>query len=186
MVSDDPFRDWIKKKDDKNVYCKYCQKDINTTNGGEVELKPQAAVKKHKVRSPVTIGGIKIHAAEPITTSPDSGSLSTDAVTKKTQTSIENVFEMDNIINAEIRWCLKVVESRYSQRSCDQIVELLAIMFPAREIAKMMLGRTKGGYIINHGIAPHFNELLLAGANQSFRLMKVLIHNYKECKWMYW
>ena len=39
-------------------------------------------------------------------------------------------------------------------------------MFP--EIAKKMtLARTKGGYIINHGIAPHFNELLLVEANQS-------------------
>ena len=92
------------------MYCKYCQKDINTTNGGEA-LKRHTAGQKHEDRSPVTIGGIKIHAAEPITTSPDSGSLSTDAVTKKTQTSIENVFEMDNIINVEIRWCLKVVES---------------------------------------------------------------------------
>ena len=103
-LSDDPFRDWIKKKDDKNVFCKYCQKDINTTNGAEEALKPHATDKTHKVRSPVTIGGIKIHAAEPITALPDSGSLSTNAVIKKTQTSIENVFGMDNIINAGIRW----------------------------------------------------------------------------------
>ena len=40
-------------------------------------------------------------------------------------------------------------------------------MFPDSEIAKMTLNRTKGGYIINHGIAPHFNELLLAGAKHS-------------------
>ena len=113
--------------------------------------------KKHKDRSSVTIGGIIIHAAEPITASADSGSLSTKK-TKKTQTSIENLFQRDNIINAEITWCLKVVESRYSQRSCDQIVELFAVMFPDSEIAKqMMLGRRKGGYIINHGIAPPFN-----------------------------
>ena len=34
-------------------------------------------------------------------------------------------------------------------------------MFLDSEIAK------KSGYIINHGIVPHFNELLSAGANQS-------------------
>ena len=100
----------MKKKDDKNAFCKYCQKDINITNGGEAALKRHAAGQTHKDRSPVTIGGIKRHTAEPIAASADRGSLSTDAVTKKTQSSIENVFERDNIINAEIRWCLKVVE----------------------------------------------------------------------------
>ena len=168
-LSDDPFRDWMKKKKhDKNAFCKYCQKDINITNGGEAALKRHAAGQKHKDRSPVTIGGIKRHTAEPIGASADRGSLSTDAVTKKTQSSIENVFERYNIINAEIRWCRKVVKSRYSQHSCDEIVELFAVMFPNSEIAKKMtLGRTKCGYIINHGIAPHLNELLLAEANQS-------------------
>ena len=50
----------------------------------------------------------------PIAASVDGGSLSTGAVTMKTQSSIENVFERDNIRNAEVRWCLEVVESRYS------------------------------------------------------------------------
>ena len=138
-----PFKDWIKKKDDKNAFCKYCHKDINITNAGEAALKCHAAGQKHKDKSAVTIGGIKRHTAAPITT--------TDAVTKKTQSSIENVFEIrrtDNIRNTEIRWCLKVVESRYSQSSCDEIVKLFAEMFPDSEIAKKMTsGRTKGGYI---------------------------------------
>ena len=63
-LSDDPFRDWI-KKDDKNASCKYCQEDINITNG-EAALKLHTAGKMHKVSSRVTIGGIKIHAAESI------------------------------------------------------------------------------------------------------------------------
>ena len=41
-LSDDPFRDWIKNKDDKIAFCKYCQKDINITNG-------EAALKRHAV-----------------------------------------------------------------------------------------------------------------------------------------
>ena len=102
-LSDDPFRDWIKKKDDKNAFCKYCQKDINITNGGEAALKRHTAGQKHKDRSPVTIGGIKTHTAEPIAASVDGGSLSTGAVTMKHQSSIENVFERDNMRNAEIR-----------------------------------------------------------------------------------
>ena len=55
------------------AFCKYCGKDIDITNGEEA-LKCHATGKKHKDRSPVTIGSIKIHAAEPIAASADSGS----------------------------------------------------------------------------------------------------------------
>ena len=36
---------------------RFVTKDTNITNGGEAALKPHAAGRKHKDRSPVTIGG---------------------------------------------------------------------------------------------------------------------------------
>ena len=77
-------------------------------------------------------------------------------------------FERDHIIDAEIRWCLKVVQSRYSQRSCDNVVKLFTAMFHDSEIAmKMMLHESKCGYVINHGIPPYWERLLLQEVTNS-------------------
>ena len=58
---------------------------------------------------------------------------------KQVQSSIDSVFERDHITDAEIRWCLKVVQSRYSQRSCDNVIKLFTAMFH----------KSKCGYVIN-------------------------------------
>ena len=76
---------------------------------------------------------------------------------KQVQSSIDSVFERDHIIDAEIRWCLKGVRSRYSQRSCDNVVKLFTAMFH----------KSKCGYVINHGIAPYWEHLLLQEVTNS-------------------
>ena len=78
------------------------------------------------------------------------------------QGTLETMVEKANVLLAEIRWVLKVVQSRYSQRSCNDINELFQVMFPGHKIIeKCSCGRTKCGYIINHGLAHYFVELLL-------------------------
>ena len=63
--------------------------------------------------------------------------------------------ERENVLLAEIRWVLKEVQSRYSQRSCDDINELFQVMFPGHKtIEKFSRDRNECGYIINHVIAP--------------------------------
>ena len=78
------------------------------------------------------------------------------------------MIEKNNIVDAEIRWCLQVVQSKYSQRSCNGIVELFTVMFPDSDIAKKMtLKKDKCGYMITYGIAPHLEELLLSEIKSS-------------------
>ena len=78
------------------------------------------------------------------------------------QGSFDTIVERKNVLLAEIRWVLKVIQPRYSQRSCDDINELLQVIFPGHKIIeKFPCGRTACGYIINHGLAPYFVELLL-------------------------
>ena len=49
--------------------------------------------------------------------------------------------------NAEIYWCLKVVISKMSLRSCDDLAPLFSVMFKDSNIAKeSSLARTKCGY----------------------------------------
>ena len=86
---------------------------------------------------------------------------------QKNQLSIPVMIEKSNIVGAEIRWCLQVVQSKYSQRSCNGIVELFTVMFPDSDIAKMTLKKDKCGYMINYGIAPHLQELLLSEIKSS-------------------
>ena len=64
----------------------------------------------------------------------------------------------DEILQAEIRWTLKTVESKYSQRSCENTAALFTAMFP--DSVNFQLQRTKCGYFVNQGIAPHFLQLL--------------------------
>ena len=64
-------------------------------------------------------------------------------------------------VHAEIRWALKVVLSKFSKRSCDDIAELFATMFPDSCIAKSMsCARTKIRYMVTFGLAPYFHECL--------------------------
>ena len=64
------------------------------------------------------------------------------------------------VISAEIRWALKCVASGFSSSSCEDVVHLMTGMFSDCNIAtKLTPGRTKVGYIVNYGIAPHFRTL---------------------------
>ena len=60
-----------------------------------------------------------------------------------------------------------MVQSRYSQCSMRQCGQVVTAMFHNSEIAKMMLQKSKCGYVINHGIAPYWERLLLQEVTNS-------------------
>lgn len=90
--------------------------------------------------------------------------------TVKTEAGIESgksvhcatsYFNKDEVAKAEILWALKVVASKYKRSSCADIRDTFILMFPDSAIAsKFTFGESKCSYVINHGIAPHFSELL--------------------------
>ena len=59
-----------------------------------------------------------------------------------------------------------MVQSRYSQRSCDNVVKFFTALFHDTEIAKMTLQKSKCGYVINHGTA-YWECLLLQEVTNS-------------------
>jgi len=84
------------------------------------------------------------------------------------QVSIDGMVTREHVIQAEIRWALKVVECKLSMRSCDGINELFKVMFSDSEVAKQfLLSRTKCTYVINHGLAPHFKSVLIDDIQKS-------------------
>ena len=62
---------------------------------------------------------------------------------------------------AEIMWALEVVIAKHSFRSCDNKSELFSSMFPDSQVAKTFAcGKTKCKYLVCHGIASYFKEVL--------------------------
>ena len=84
------------------------------------------------------------------------------------RTTVEDFVVSANVLNAEIKWSLKVVMSYFSFRSCERIGNLFTNMFSDSETAnKFSLGRTKCSYFFNFGIAPYFKTMLLQNVRKS-------------------
>ena len=70
--------------------------------------------------------------------------------------------------NAEILWTLKVVMSKMSLRSYEQIKCLFSAMFSDSKIAEsFQLGKTKCGYYVTYGIAPYFQDQIIKVVTKS-------------------
>lgn len=64
-------------------------------------------------------------------------------------------------LKSEIIWALKVMKSHYSYKSCEDISQILRMMFPDSEIAKQFsCGERICAYLCCFGIAPHFKDML--------------------------
>ena len=62
-----------------------------------------------------------------------------------------------SVTHAEIRWALKIVLSKYSKSSCDDIGKLFKVIFPDSKIVESFsCAKTKSRYIITHDLAPYF------------------------------
>ena len=67
---------------------------------------------------------------------------------------------------AKIRLALQTLTKGHSKNSNNNITELFKVMFPDSQIAKIFtLVADKTRYIISHGIAPYFYEILKANVN---------------------
>jgi hypothetical protein len=76
--------------------------------------------------------------------------------------TVDSYMCSDSVTRAEIIWCLKVVANKMSLRSCSTIADTFKLMFPDSGIAtRFQLGETKCSYVIKHGLAPHFHEVLI-------------------------
>ena len=68
----------------------------------------------------------------------------------------------EEVIRAELRWVLKMVESDFSFKSAENMVRLLCLMDEGNQIfRKMSLGRTKCSYYVTHALFPFYLEALV-------------------------
>ena len=64
-------------------------------------------------------------------------------------------------LTAEVMWALKVCNSHYSNKSCEDTNLLFRRMFPDSQIAaNFKCGEIKSAYLVKYGVAPYFRRLL--------------------------
>lgn len=170
-LEDTKFSGWIRKKTETMAYCKFCSKDISIANMGESALTSHMGGKKHKERTPSNDITSMLSPAKdknsntqgPSTEYKSSKTQQASTESSKQQVEVNTMLTNSSTIQAEIRWVLNVVCSKYSMNSCSDSGKLFATMFPDSDIAKaFQCGRTKAGYMSHFGLAPYFHSLLLS------------------------
>ena len=91
--------------------------------------------------------------------SSSSSTLSSSSHSSQVQSTLANntldsVILPITVLNAEIKWSMKVIQSHFSFQSCIDLNKLFYDMFPDSEIAQQFqLGKTKYAYLVNYGMA---------------------------------
>ena len=72
-----------------------------------------------------------------------------------------NVISRTDTLKAEVLWSLKVMNSHYWYKSCEDIGAVLGTMFHDSNVAQSFTcGERKCAYLCCFGLAPHFKQLL--------------------------
>lgn len=163
--------------DATSAYCKVCLKSFKLSNMGKQSIVSHAKgpthVKNFKIKTsqPTISFFTKKHASAPSPLEdvhPAPSSASTSATTKDlivpgtSQTSLKTFsVNEDDVTSAEAIWALQVVIGKMSLNSCDETSLVFKKMFPDSKIAQSFsMGKTKASYVINHGLAPYFQDVL--------------------------
>lgn len=84
-------------------------------------------------------------------------------------------------LRAEILWTLKICAAHYSYKSSDNTSRLFAAMFPDSAIAtKFTCGERKSNYMMWHGLAPYFKELLLTTVREQDAFLLLFDESYNS------
>ena len=167
------FKDWLREDKSDNTKFRYCvcgvSRKFSTT--GQCALSIHAGGKNHLEVVNNRNNFFKV-IEKPSSSSAAGSSEKEDinssnaAVSSKTQLELSVVGT--DTTTAHIRWVLKCVESGFSNRSCDILGQLMAVMFPDSKVEqKFKLGKDKFAYVVNRGLALYFKNLLLAEIKKS-------------------
>lgn len=187
-----PKFSWLQQvtSDRSMAYCTLCQSKFSLSNMGLRAVRSHQQGKKHKLKeksavTSVPLQNIVSYMKNSVTcsaseyTSPEAvpstsglpqsvecinpvGNAEQCKVKELKLGSMDKYLYKDNVIRAEIMWCLHSIATHKSLRSSEKDVKVFPIMFPDSEIVKgMQLGRDKMAYTILFGIAPYFKQCLM-------------------------
>lgn len=146
---------WCRKgRTDYTGYCVLCKKELSCDNAGLEQILQHARGKKHQDFVNSMKSQTKI--------------LPMAAISKATGAKIPQVhFHAEDVLKAEILWCLQIAKPNFSLLSCEGITDTFQAMF-AGDIAKdMQLSRTKASYVLSDGLGPYFLRELVKDVSAS-------------------
>ena len=162
------YQVWVRKNPDKptKAHCILCRSTLDIATGGKTALDSHQSGKNHialyNERLKNKIGNF-------FGASSNTSSSKKNASEIDTPSQLKLPFDLGTeTLNAEILWCMYMVESHQSFRSCDKLPELFKRMFQHDPVAqKYKLKKDKSRYFIVHGIYPVFKDSLVRNINQS-------------------
>lgn len=173
------FSDWVKPSEDKfKAECSLCKKSIDLTRMGISALRSHAKSLKHvqkvdslklsKVSSFFKVKEKEQNNEKESDNSSNKSCLSSPTSSSSNSGTLEKYICSKDVTVAEIRWCLKVVMSSMSFRTCIDICDLFKTIFHDSQIAKdMSISKTKCSYFISYGIAPYVKKNLLKNVQKA-------------------
>ena len=167
-LSDDRYQNWIRKVPDnpRKAYCILCSKSIDVTSCGVSALNSHQRGQGHndklKERNKDQIGSF-------FKKSSSSADVEVVALCSKTQSKIPCGYDVkDDTVDAEILWCLNMVETNQSYRSVNDVPKLFKRMFKTDPVAqKFKLMKDKARYYIVYGIFPSFQATVIKNIQKS-------------------
>ena len=156
--------------------CSFCNKHIDVASMGVSALESHSNGKKHKTNTSWLIQKLQYvfgKSSASSTEAEKSVENSSSENTCKNNSTLDNIIAINNSsLNAEIIWCLKVVNAHWSYNSSSNIAKLFQCMFPAdSEKASLILKVDWEKRLIHQFIVPCL-------------LMKLWILLSKSIKWM--
>lgn len=174
-----PISRWLKRDPQSSsiVHCTICPSVIQCNLKGFQSVQQHMNTQKHRKNVEVKLVPSQLRLSSNHSSS--SSSLSSEstssalAVQRSVETpSVSTLSLLDtrnDSIKAEIIWTLKVVQSNYSGRSCENLGETFRAMFQSNPISEhFSLGKFKVAYMITDCVGPHFRNLFLEDVKGSF------------------
>ena len=173
-LSNESYKLWVRKIADNpnNAYCILCKRTIDITTGGSTALDSHQRGKKHseivQKQKEDRIGSF--FGKPTIEAAVENETAESVAETESTSSKLSNhiPYVVDDVLDAEIIWCLHMVKSHLSYRSCDPMPNIFKRMFKNSPVAqKFKMKKDKAKYMIVHGLYPAFKEKLEARISSS-------------------
>ena len=156
-LSNEEFKDWLKpdKIDATKFRCFICNVSQIISTSGKTALSKHAKNLDHEEKVKKRQNFFKAAKEKAPEDEPQ-------------EKVLELAVDPGQPLLAVIRLILKCVESGFSSRSCDNMGELMRMMFPdSKNAQSLTLGKDKFAYILNHGIFPYFRECLITSIKKS-------------------
>ena len=172
-LSDPIYQVWVRKVPDKptKAYCILCRSTLDIATGGKTALDSHQAGKTHSAkyseRLKNQIGNF--FGASSKQSSSKKKDEETGSSCSGIQSQLKLPFDLGaEVLDAEILWCLYMVETHQSFRSCDKLPKLFQRMFQHDPVAQQYkMRKDKSRYFILYGIYPVFKDNLIRDINLS-------------------